>query len=114
MTLGSSNYVIKFRYYSALGITAGGCIGYTADTFPDLVTWVWCDSSHGLNRMESQGAWISCQFELPRSLSQIRISVADTVKGQQIGDAYFDDIQFTEGTGTSCDGVTIETKTQNT
>ena len=111
VALDSNNHVVKFRYYSAENISAGGCIGYTPDSYPNGNAWIWCDSNQGLNRMVSQGAWISCQFELPQGVSQLRITVADRKTGSQLGDAYFDDIQVATGVGTTCNGVTIETKT---
>jgi hypothetical protein len=98
--------VVKFKYFASQN-QAGGCIGYTDDERLVSQSWIYCDArSHYAPNIMTPNAtsYIVCQFEIPNDMSEFRIAVGDRV---QEGDAYFDDIQVTAGTGTTCDGVTI-------
>ena len=101
----SGNTVVKFQYYSAQA-NAGGCIGYTDDDTLISQQWIYCDfaSSSSQQVMTSGGSWISCQFEIPADVDQFRVVVGDR---KSTGDAYFDNIHVTAGTGTTCTAVTI-------
>ena len=94
--------VVKFRYLSTGGI-AGGCIGYVdaSRTYLNTQTWIFCDGYE----MESNGSWISCQFNVPTEISSFRIVVGDRPRGS--GEAFFDDIYISSGEGNTCDGVDV-------
>ena len=108
--LKSSNTVVKFQYHSTQQ-QAGGCIGYI-DTATDnnrltSQTWIYCDARAGYAEnimIPSTNSYISCQFEIPNTVNQFRIIVGDRIED---GDAYFDNISISQGSGTTCTGVSV-------
>ncbi len=107
----SASTVIKFKYYGTKK-NAGGCIGYV-DTAVDeeklnSETWVYCDANSGSadNVMRpNENSYISCQFEIPNNVKEFRVVVGDTTSS---GEAYFDNIHVSTGSGTTCFSVTID------
>jgi len=102
-TIGS--YVVKFRYFSP-GTTSrgGGCIGLYDVNFGSQKLF-YCDWTN-LGNITSAGNWLTCQYQIPASISSFRIGLYDV--GGSAGDASFDDIQVVPGNGTSCAGVSLQ------
>ena len=99
--------VVKFQYFGTQ-YQAGGCIGYVDKAIDqnalNYQKWIFCDApvSYADHTMSSISSYISCQFEIPSEITEFRIVVGDRTSS---GDAYFDNIYVTTGTGTTCDGV---------
>lgn len=97
--------VVKFQYL-ALGERYGGCIGYNDDEDLNSQNWMYCDWAGGAQFiMTSINQWITCQFEIPQSVETFRIVLQDR---RSTGDAYFDNIQVSSGTGSTCTGVVLD------
>ena len=98
---------VKFKYLGLLP-SSGGCIGYvdTDRTYLNTQTWVFCDDSN--TGMLGNGNWVSCQFSVPLEVESFRIVVGD--KRSPGGNAYFDDIQLTSGSETTCSGINVPRK----
>jgi len=102
-----SSYVVKFRYYSPGTSRGGGCIGLYDVNFGSQKLF-YCDWNN-LGNTTSAGSWLTCQYQIPPSLSSFRIGLHDA--GGSAGDAYFDDIQVVPGNGTSCTGISLQSWT---
>lgn len=114
----SGNTIVKFKYYASQ-IEAGGCIGYDAKIGDSesltTVKWIYCDARSGyadnvMTPNTIDHSYISCQFEIPSTtqfeipIHQFRLVVGDRITA---GEAYFDDIHVTSGTGTTCDSTIV-------
>ena len=104
--LAGKPYVVKFKYLGLVP-TAGGCIGYIDAESTSLTnpTWTLCDDG---NEMKAKKEWVSCQFAVPTGVRSFRVVIGD--RTEPGGNAYFDDIQIAEGTGTSCSGIEVPKK----
>ena len=100
--LKGSALVVKFKYYASQN-QAGGCIGYSQDERLVVPSWIICDAPHWYAQTvmtPETDSHISCQFEIPNDVDEFRIVLGDRLVD---GYAYFDDIEVTSGTGTTCD-----------